>query len=119
MFVRTLPLVLALLASGCATAKSVATANQQITVTVVNDLAPPREVTVSVTSRRLNRLLGDVPPQQSRTFTFKGPVPDDYQLSAKSSLSRALTSQTFNVTSTVSQAVWTLQLNNVVQQESP
>lgn len=111
------------LVAGCASAGSGRTEGPTVPVEVVvnNNLLLPTDITVyAVTESGHRTLLGSVPPQATRSFTFK-PVSfsELYRLMATRALRRDVRSQVFSVVSDMTGRItWTM-VPNIIGFEGP
>ncbi len=93
----------------------------EILVNVINSHIPPAVVTVWVTGPSVGRiLLGDVAINQTKAFTFKaGNLNGSYRLIARAAGGAELPSQPFNLTPTLRFVQWSLDVNSIVQYQTP
>jgi len=93
----------------------------EILVSVINNRIPPNVVTVFVTGPSIGRvILGDVPANQSKAFTFKaGNLNGDFFLVAQGPGGGEARSQRFNLTPTLRFVQWQMDVNSIVQYATP
>jgi hypothetical protein len=93
----------------------------EILVSVINNRIPPAQVTVFVTGPSIGRqILGDVPINQSKAFTFKaGNLNGDFFLVAQGAGGGEIRSQRFNLTPTLRFVQWQMDVNSIVQYATP
>lgn len=122
---RLLPSLLVvplLLASACTAGgggKGGQTGGATVTIEVRNDLRPPTEVTLRITSSNgVRRILGSVPPGGSRKMTFEeGGFSGQYRLVAEAADGQQRESRPFNLFPHGS-VNWAL-FNNTLRVEEP
>jgi hypothetical protein len=93
----------------------------EILVNVINNRIPPAVLTVWVMGPSVGRiLLGDVAINQTKAFTFKaGNLNGNYRLIAQAGGGAELPSQPFNLTPTLRFVQWSLDVNSIVQYQTP
>jgi hypothetical protein len=86
-------------------------------VQVINDLIPPRLVTVEIAAAQggSRRVLGSVAPSQTRSFNYAPTVPGaEYIITSKDSEGHEIKSATFPL-QTDETVVWSLRHNQLVR----
>jgi hypothetical protein len=93
----------------------------EILVNVINSRIPPANITVWVIGPSVGRiLLGDVAINQTKAFTFKaGNLNGSYRLVAQGNGGAEIPSQPFNLTPTLRFVQWSLDVNSIVQYQTP
>jgi hypothetical protein len=93
----------------------------EILVNVINNRIPPAQLTIYVTGPSIGRMvLGNVGINQTQAFTFKaGNLNGYYKLIAQGAGGAELPSQTFNLTPTLRFVQWSLDVNSIVQYQTP
>ncbi len=110
-----LTLAMLLLAGACASAGGKRERGSAIEVQIINDLIPPRSVTVEIApAQGGNRaVLGSVAPSQSHSFSYRPPVTGtDYVVTAEDPEGHTITSRTFPLGSN-DIVVWSLRNNQL------
>jgi ABC-type oligopeptide transport system substrate-binding subunit len=96
--------------------------NTEVLVNVINNFIPPSAVTVYVVGPSVGRmLLGNVSIKQTKAFTFKaGNLNGDYKLIAEAQGSgKQFSSQRFNLAPNLRFVQWQMDVNSIVQYETP
>jgi hypothetical protein len=93
----------------------------EILVQVTNDRIPPANYTIFVVGPSIGRIiLGDLPMNQTKAFTFRaGNLNGYYRLIAQASGGGELPSQNFNLTPTLRFVQWGLMANTILQYATP
>jgi len=94
----------------------------EILVNVMNNRIPPHAITVWVVGPSVGRLLlGNVGMNETKAFTFRaGNLNGDYKLIAQSQGGGPeLPSQRFNLAPTLRFVQWSLDVNSIVQYQTP
>jgi hypothetical protein len=93
----------------------------EILVNVINNRIPPAVLTVWVTGPSVGRiLLGEVAINATKAFTFKaGNLNGSYRLIGQAAGGAELPSQPFNLTPTLRFVQWSLDVNSIVQYQTP
>jgi len=94
----------------------------EILVNVINNRIPPSAITVWVVGPSVGRLLlGNVGINETKAFTFKaGNLNGYYKLIAQGQASSVeIPSQNFNLTPTLRFVQWSLDVNSIVQYQTP
>ncbi len=93
----------------------------EILVNVINNRVPPSLVTVFAVGPSIGRkILGDVPIGATKAFTFKaGNLNGDYFLVAQGPGGGEMRSQRFNLTPTLRFVQWSMDVNSIVQYQTP
>lgn len=106
-------------ASGSTTGDTVVAT--EILANVINNRTPPAMVTVWAVGPSIGRiLLGNVQIGETKAFTFKaGNLNGDYFLVAQGQGGAEMRSQRFNLTPTLRFVQWSLDVNSIVQYQTP
>jgi len=93
----------------------------EVLVNVINNRTPPAMVTVWAVGPSIGRiLLGNVAIGETKAFTFKaGNLNGYYRLIAQGQGGAELPSQQFNLTPTLRFVQWSLDVNSIVQYQTP
>jgi hypothetical protein len=93
----------------------------EVVINAINDRSPPQNYTLIVVGSSIGRqILGDLPPNRTKGFTFRpGSLNGYYKLIAQAPSGAELPSQTFNLTPSLRYVQWTLSTNSILQYATP